>query len=330
MPDSEGNLSEKVNSMINEFNDRNTEFTEILLKLIDNVKQQIKPGFFKIKGLNWESYEEWGSLLPFLLKALDFQVFTNKFINSCRASYENYLKSLENGEIEDISSKFGIIVSYDREVDLFRVPVFEFTRYCSRISGFDYRLASQSFDRGEVVIKKNGMAKILREYFVIKIREEANGIDADEARNILSPFKEQLDEIMAELEELSKTADLGAVDSSCFPPCVIHFLNDIRGGVNLPHLARFTVVSFLNNIGVSEQGIIESFGTVPDFSKKVTEYQVKHIIGRISGTEYTPPKCVTLRSNHLCYWDDDQLCHEEFMKHPLSYYKIKKKKKIKG
>ncbi len=317
----------EVNGMINEFNGRNEEYVDIVFRILDNIDEQLKSKNFKIRGLEWNKYNEWRLLLPFVMKSINYPVFSNRFINSCRESYEHYLDSMENSEIELKSAEFGISITYDREINQFKVPIFEFTKYCSRISGFEYRLTFQSFYGGDVIIGKNAVIKMLREYFAVQLREETSAIDPDRARELFLPFSDRIEEIRSILKEQSKSTDLGGVDSSCFPPCIIHFLNDIKGGVNLPHLARFTVVSFLNNIGMNEQGIIESFGTVPDFSKKVTEYQVRHIIGEISGTKYSPPKCVTLRSNHLCYWDNDELCHKEFMTHPLTYYKMKKKAK---
>ncbi|MCL5440233.1 MAG: DNA primase, partial [Candidatus Thermoplasmatota archaeon] len=63
----------------------------------------------------------------------------------------------------------------------------------------------------------------------------------------------------------------------------------------------------------------------PDFNQRITEYQVDHVTGQISGTEYSPPKCEVLRSNHVCYWGEDKLCHQEWLRHPLQYYAVKKK-----
>ena len=55
-------------------------------------------------------------------------------------------------------------------------------------------------------------------------------------------------------------------------------------------------------------------------------YQVEHITGKTSGTEYTPPGCDTMKSNSICF-NPDSLCNKEWMNHPLSYYRIKGKKK---
>jgi DNA primase large subunit len=53
-------------------------------------------------------------------------------------------------------------------------------------------------------------------------------------------------------------------------------------------------------------------------------YQVEHITGRGgSGTEYTAPACAAMKTTGLCI-RPDTIC--EKVNHPLSYYKLKKKK----
>jgi DNA primase large subunit len=60
----------------------------------------------------------------------------------------------------------------------------------------------------------------------------------------------------------------------------------------------------------------------------LARYQVEHITGKISGTEYTPPNCDTLKSNNICF-QPDGLCKKTWMIHPLIYYKYKGKSRKK-
>jgi DNA primase large subunit len=71
---------------------------------------------------------------------------------------------------------------------------------------------------------------------------------------------------------------------------------------------------------MSADEIIKLFGTSPDFDESKTRYQVEHITGKISGTEYTPPECDTMRTYGICI-DADSLCKR--ISHPLSYYSKK-------
>ena len=58
----------------------------------------------------------------------------------------------------------------------------------------------------------------------------------------------------------------------------------------------------------------------------VTEYQIEHITGTTSPTEYTPPECSTMKSYGVCP-GGDALCHQEWMTHPLKYYRYKARRR---
>jgi DNA primase large subunit len=311
--------------MILEINENNEFYDSLIKRLFARMEEMLSGPKVKDLGLQWNLFSNWDIILYYLLAAINVPVFSNRFAMTCRDSYEKYLEGLPEDIIVTEGRILEIDMTYERDGSYFIVEVFNFTRYCSKISGPEYRLPFQTFSKGNVLLQNNAVLKLLRETLVSKIRTTTSSIDSENAKYILRDYKDSIERIRETAIENSKTVDLGEVDSSCFPPCIIHYINDVKNGVNLPHLARFTMVSFLNKVGMDENKIMEIFSTVPDFSKKVTEYQVKHIIGEISGINYTPPKCVTLRSNHLCYQGDDKVCKLEGMNHPLSYYRIKKK-----
>ena len=61
------------------------------------------------------------------------------------------------------------------------------------------------------------------------------------------------------------------------------------------------------------------FATAPDFKEAFTRYQVEHISGKTSGTQYSSPKCDTLVSSGVCP-GPNALCRQ--IRHPLSYYRV--------
>jgi DNA primase large subunit len=71
---------------------------------------------------------------------------------------------------------------------------------------------------------------------------------------------------------------------------------------------------------LGNEEIYRVFGDVPDFAADVTRYQIEHITGTSSPTEYTPPECSTMKSYGICP-GPDRICLT--IKHPLSYYRIK-------
>ncbi len=99
-------------------------------------------------------------------------------------------------------------------------------------------------------------------------------------------------------------------------------VEQIKEGEGLPHTARFAVTAFLRTVGMPVDEIVDMYDTFPDFDEEKTRYQVEHISGDSSGTEYTPPSCGTMKTygncpEHLM----DSKCRADTVTHPLSYYR---------
>ena len=89
-------------------------------------------------------------------------------------------------------------------------------------------------------------------------------------------------------------------------------------------MERFALTSFLVNVGMPLESMVDLYVSVTDFDESMTRYQIEHIAGqRGNKTRYTPPLCDTLRTHGICR-DRDDIC--ERVKHPLSYYRIKAKR----
>jgi hypothetical protein len=80
---------------------------------------------------------------------------------------------------------------------------------------------------------------------------------------------------------------------------------------------RFALTSFLANIGLDKEQIMDLYRMAPDFREDLTRYQVEHITGG-SGTEYTAPSCKTMMTYGNCSGKNPQC---EWVTHPLSYYR---------
>lgn len=268
-------------------------------------------------------------LVLWLLRYFDESVISSKFINAQRDILSERLSKLSNEDIEEYCKTIGMPVSYDIDLDVFGIPFDTFVKNNIRISGEKYRLSYQSVVNGTVYANQELTVKITREYFVRSSFAYIAGIDANVVKTVFRPYSEFISSMRAVYEQLKsrRKVDLGAVDASKFPPCIREYISEMKAGVNLPHLARFTLVAFLNKSGMTREEIMELFRTAPDFNEKMTTYQVEHVMGLISGTEYTPPKCSALKSNHLCFMGEDTLCNQEWLRHPLQYYQIKKKSK---
>jgi DNA primase large subunit len=95
-------------------------------------------------------------------------------------------------------------------------------------------------------------------------------------------------------------------------------------------------LSFLHAIGMDSEEIMKLFSAAPDFREDMTRYQVEHITGKTSGTEYSPPGCQAMKTYSICYNEDDWCRRERpdgsgrYVNHPLSYYKWALKRKARA
>jgi DNA primase large subunit len=109
-----------------------------------------------------------------------------------------------------------------------------------------------------------------------------------------------------------------------FPPCINVLYDAASKSRHLSHVGRFTLTSFLLNIGMPPETLTELFKSFSDFNERLTRYQVEHIAGsRGSGTRYTPPNCETLQTHGICL-NRDEICRGA--RNPLIYYKRKQKR----
>ncbi len=197
----------------------------------------------------------------------------------------------------------------------------DFLAYTNQLRAKPWKLINQVVDNGYVVLAKDKIARILRNVIQRKIEGEIIEMSVNEL--ILTGFRSEIAELKKVVDEKRdkyRAEDLGRVRITRFPPCMYQLLASVQEGENVPHNGRFALVSFLHNIGMTNDEIFNIFGTVPDFAQRKTAYQIEHITGKISSTEYTPPECSTMKTYGLCP-GPDELCRK--IRHPLSYYRLK-------
>lgn len=286
-------------------------------------------GSVEEKGVTGGISTEGFKLAVWILAAIDESVLTARVINQQRDYLEKTLGKENPEDLEEYAAKVGIGITYDVTDRIFSIPVEQFLRNTRRLSGSRYRLINQAVRDGLVYAGQEVMAKIIREHFVARTFEIVDRIDSRTARDTLGEWSEFADRMKRLYKEnhAKKAMELGEIDFKIFPPCIKEYLKELHDGINLPHIARLTLASFLHKVGMKSKDIAEQFKTAPDYDPRTTEYQVKHITGEISGVEYSPPKCTTLQANHICYKGDDTLCNQEWLKHPLWYYEVKKRKR---
>jgi DNA primase large subunit len=231
-------------------------------------------------------------------------------------------------EVED----FAFVVDVAREFDLdviiensmCKIHFTQYLRNTSQMRSKPWKIANQELQKGYVILDKNRLARVIQQALQTKIEGE---LPAEVNNEILKDLDSHISVIKKTIEEKKdtfKAQDFGKLRVTKLPPCMRQLLAKVQAGENLPHSGRFALTSFLHSLGMSSEEVLLLFATSPDFDESKTRYQIEHITGKISGTEYTPPECSTMKSYGICY-GEDSLCRKEWMTHPLKYYRTKDK-----
>jgi len=187
----------------------------------------------------------------------------------------------------------------------------------------EWKLVNRVLDRGYVYINHRELCRIIEENLRNRIVRELDSRECEEI--VYKTFQKEIEGFRNTVRlkiKKAKTKSIGKVNMTFMPPCMRKILSMIQSGENVPHMARFAIVAFLNSLNLSFNEIMEMFRNAPDYEEDKTRYQVEHITGRKSSTKYTPPGCDKMRTYGICPVEEiDEICKK--VNHPLSYYKLK-------
>jgi len=201
----------------------------------------------------------------------------------------------------------------------FAVSFVDYLKNATRFQAKEWKLVNRVVVDGEVYLTKDETARLLEE----EVRTHIE-------RKLDVKGKFALPENVAERVERLKQLSVGqkgkiqfeespqGIVISAFPPCIKNMYDRISSGQHLSHIGRFALTSFLINIGMTTENVINLYRSLSDFNERLTRYQVEHIAGgRGSRTRYKPPLCSTLRTHGVCT-SMDEVCRG--IRHPLTYY----------
>lgn len=213
-----------------------------------------------------------------------------------------------------------------REIDgliySFELHFVDYLRNASSFREDKWRLINRVLLDGYVLLTKAEAARLLQ----VEVEEHILRLTSRSVEpGLPGPMMERIGRIRKILEESRSRIGVPSLPAEvvqeAFPPCISHSYRTLAAGGRISHIERFTLASFLVNIGMEPERIVQLFVSASDFDEALTRYQIEHISGlRGSRTRYKPPNCMTMRTHGICY-NPDPLC--ERVKHPLSYYRRK-------
>lgn len=267
-----------------------------------------------------------------LVSAVNDTYLTKKFCLAEAKTFEKRLKRLNTQEAgsegasgEELSPGVRRVLEHLKvnfsELSDGRIGLHfsDYLKIASMIGDKYWVLAQQDLERGVVRLSREKAFRVLEEAYRFELNRELPLALSEPLYAAVQGDAERLAGIVKEARARFEGVG-GVLDEASFPPCIKHLMEMTGRSENVPHMGRFTMVAFLHTIGYDKEGLISLFSKWPDFNISKSMYQIQHIIGEISGTEYTPPMCSTMKTYGICFNPDD-LCAT--INHPLNYYRKK-------
>ena len=197
----------------------------------------------------------------------------------------------------------------------------DFLRYSYVMRAVEWKLINMDIKAGYVHLPEDKFTRLLQNAYRLRIESE---LPMNIPKDIREAVKDAVGLTRMQLDEMKvRMSPTGgqAVRNEHLPPCIQTIISMAASGQNLSHSARFTLVSYLHALGMDYSQVVGVFAESPDFDESISEYQIKHIMGELNGSEgYTPPTCEKMKTYGICF-SPDNLC--EKINHPLNYYRIK-------
>ncbi len=196
----------------------------------------------------------------------------------------------------------------------------DYLRNTTHLREGKWKLVNRALDQGKVYLTRNETARLLSEEVRRHIEKRQDAKDMPKLPAEILTIAEKVKKLS--IEKIGENEMEGfpkVVVQTAFPPCINALYQAFSSGRHLSHIGRFTLTSFLINVGMPTETVIDLYKGFSDYNERMTRYQVEHIAGdKGSRTRYTPPSCSTLKTHGVCASPDD-LCKR--IRHPLSYYR---------
>jgi len=258
---------------------------EIAAKAIGILLEALSGGLKEKVLINDIEKKEWIATYAFarmVLGAMRNRYLIGKFAVAISKLARKKLNEETDENIEKIMREFGITVTEDNYI---AIP--QYLKFTPRDR--HYALITRQIRSGFVKIKDEEKKRIIEE----AIRKHVEEVPVlKNPPDIVQKAIEELERQMPKFEERKSVA----LTPDDYPPCVSYLVDEIKKHHNLPHHARWFLAVYLINIGLSDEEIVSLYSNLPDFSEKITRYQVTHARKR----KYKVPVCSSLVSLGLC------------------------------
>ncbi len=245
------------------------------------------------------------------------QMYT-KLASMVADSCLEFLDRAKDGKQEAIALASDLDIAFDfseNKAFLVSLPLQEFLKI--PFKGPSLKLVNQFVSKGQVFLDLNGFCRFLKEkaYSTVlsSLPVKTEGIP-QQLKKIALGVK---GEAKAREQKLFKAAFKGKLAPEAFPPCIAQMYGQLASGQKIPHMANFTLATFLNSVGMSKAQMLALFRKSSNFKERVASYQLDRIVKQ----NYAPPGCGTSQS---------QVEREDKSKGGTSQSQVEREDKSKG
>jgi len=191
-----------------------------------------------------------------------------------------------------IAELFSVTVVKNGE--FFTMPAKDYIDHSVHFYERPWKLINRRVEGGQVFLSPHETVRLIR-------NELRNHISSKIQSAGTPPMTRGFEEPIRRLASLAEKFAVPVVQTTEYPPCVKHAIQVLEKGENLPHSGRFMLATYLLNRGQSADQIAPLFKNAPDYSERVTRYQLNHLSGSSGSTKYSCPSCEKLKSQDLCH-----------------------------
>ncbi len=233
-------------------------------------------------------------------------------------------KNLNGEDPEDIvhigRETFHLSLAHSEEE--FLLHYLDYIKTAKRFASPKWKLVNRYVADGIVYLDKKSTSRIMAEH--VKDHILGKMVEEAELPRVFHEYAEKLHELYKDMRWEGRPSEEQEAPKKVedYPPCMREVYALAQKGESLPHTARFSIVTFLKEMGKTTDEIIQALSGAPDYNPEKTRYQVEHITGKRGGRKaYKVPSCATLRTIDLC--KPDSRCRG--IRHPLQYARRRKR-----
>jgi DNA primase large subunit len=235
----------------------------------------------------------------------DLLLIRRHALREAKAAHEHLVHEDAEFLLEMGGSELGVKAELidNEDEPMFRLHFTDYLKNASSIRAKAWKLHNQDLRDGHVLLEKRKFARLLQEALRRRIESE---LPLEVNNAILEHLEEQIGEVVKGVERLRESIQkesYGEFSLEYMPPCMNALLDQTQKGMNVPHMGRFALTAFLSHVGLDSDDILELFKASSDFKESIASYQIRHIMGDVSGTRYTPPSCSTMQTYGICLRD---------------------------